>query len=243
MTRTLGLAYASLCYAVGFGSLAYAILFLNDLGPWCTINGGTEGPILQSVLLNCALAMVFAVQHSVMARPGFKRMWTKLVPPFAERSTYVLFSGLALILLYSFWQPMPNAVWSLEHGGGRVAIWGVQAIGWVLLVGATFMLGHGLLFGTSQAWAWFQGRPLAPATFRTPALYRLVRHPIQLGVLICFWATPDMSVGHLLLCGAISGYIVVALVFFEEPDLIRQFGDDYRDYRKRVGMLIPRLRS
>jgi protein-S-isoprenylcysteine O-methyltransferase Ste14 len=246
MSRIFGLVYGTLSYAIGLGSLVYAIFFLNNWLAPMTIDGG-GGVALASgaagvLLINLVLCSLFAVQHSVMARRGFKRALTRLLPAFAERSTYVLFSGLVLVLLYLFWQPMPETIWHVETPAARVALYALQAAGWTLLVAATFMLSHTELFGLSQVLAHAKDAPLPAPRFREPGLYRFVRHPIQLGVLISFWATPDLSMGHLILNAAITGYIVVALRFFEEPDLVRQFGDTYRDYQDRVGMLLPRLR-
>ena len=241
MSRILAFLYGALCYAIGFGSLVYAIGFLNNWLVPITIDGDLQSSGATAVAINLGLCMLFAIQHTVMARAGFKRALTRVLPAFAERSTYVLFSGLALVALYLFWQPMPATVWSLESPALRTLVFAVQAAGWGLLVAATFMLSHGELFGISQVAAYLRGTPLPPVVFKEPALYRFVRHPIQLGVLISFWATPDMSVGHLLLNVAISGYIYVALKFFEERDLVRQFGSTYTRYQRRVGMLFPRF--
>lgn len=241
MSRAFGLAYGVFAYAIGFGSLAYAALFLNNIIAPRTIDAGAAPSLAVALAVNLGLAMVFAVQHSLMPRKTFKRWLTKMIPAYAERSTYVLASGLALIVLYLFWQPMPQTVWSLEGDGLRMAVWSLQGFGWVFLIAATFMLSHTELFGLKQVWAHAKGQPVAAPHFRMPGLYRFVRHPIQVGVLIIFWSTPDMSLGRLILCSAITGYVVVALVFFEEPDLIREFGDTYRGYRKRVGMLFPKF--
>jgi protein-S-isoprenylcysteine O-methyltransferase Ste14 len=241
MSTFFGLAYGAFAYAVGFGSLAYAALFLNNVGSPRTIDAGVAPSAAVAVAINVGLAMLFAVQHSLMARKSFKRWLTRMIPAFAERSTYVLASGVALVVLYLFWQPLPASVWSVENEGLRIGLWALQGFGWLFLIAATFMLSHTELFGLQQVWDHAQGNRVAAPYFRSPGLYRFVRHPIQLGVLIIFWATPDMSVGRLILCGAITGYIIVALRFFEEPDLIREFGDTYRDYRKRVGMLLPKF--
>ena len=242
MARSLGLVYGCVCYLIGFGSLAYAILFLNNLLVPRTIDAGSPAPMGIALVVNLGLAGLFAVQHSLMARASFKRALTRWIPAFSERSTYVLCSGLALIALYAFWQPLPQAAWAVETPALRVTLHVLQALGWVWLVSSTFMLDHFELFGIKQVVANARGEALPAMRFRTPGFYRLVRHPIQLGVLVSFWATPDMSVGRLLLCVLITGYILVALTVFEERDLVRSFGSDYTRYQRRVGMLMPRLR-
>ena len=247
MSRFLGLLYGFFSYALGLGSLVYAIFFLNNWLMPITIDGGPDyegaGAVTSTALLiNLALCTLFAVQHSVMARKGFKRMLTRLLPNFAERSTYVLLTGVVLAVLYVFWQPMTETIWHVENPALRVALYALQAGGWTLLVAATFMLNHFELFGLTQVVAHARGQEAPLPFFREPGLYRFVRHPIQLGVLISFWANPDMSMGLLLLNVAISGYILVALRFFEEPALVREFGSRYIEYQNRVGMLLPRLR-
>ena len=241
MSRILGIVYGALSYAIGMGSLFFALFFLNNFLVGKTIDSGAPGTPIIAIVINLALCMVFALQHSIMARRSFKEWVTRYIPVFAERSTYVLFSGLALILLYAYWQPIPDLVWRVETPALRYALYGLQALGWTWLVASTFMLDHTELFGLKQVWANFKRRALPTMRFRTPGFYRVVRHPIQLGVLVSFWATPDMSVGHLLLCGAISGYILIALSELEERDLVREFGAQYRNYQARVGMLLPKL--
>ncbi len=241
MSRILGLIYGALSYAIGMGSLFFAIFFLNNFLFAKTIDSGAPGTPVIAIIINLALCMVFALQHSIMPRRSFKQWFTRFVPVFAERSTYVLFSGLALILLYAYWQPMPDSVWSVETPALRYAVYGLQAFGWTWLVASTFMFDHFELFGLRQGWANLKARAMPAMHFRTPGFYKFVRHPIQLGVLISFWATPDMSVGRFLLCGAISGYILLALTQLEERDLIREFGAQYRNYQARVGLLLPKL--
>ncbi len=242
MSRSLALFYGLVCYLVGFGGLAYAMGFLNDIVVSRTLNGGVAGALAPALIVNIGLVLLFGLQHSVMARRSSKRVITRSIPAWAERSLYVFFSGAAFIALYALWQPLPEVVWTVEAPALRALLFGVQAFGWMVLVAATFMLNHFELFGLRQVWAHVQGREPGPSRFRTPGHYKFLRHPIQLGVLIAFWATPDLTLGHLVFAGAMTAYIVIALRFFEEPDLVKEFGDDYIAYRRQAGMFLPRLR-
>ncbi|MDF1700104.1 MAG: isoprenylcysteine carboxylmethyltransferase family protein [Planctomycetota bacterium] len=241
MSRIFGLLYGVICYAIGMGAITYLIFFLGGVFVPRTLDGGQAPALGVAVAVNVALLLLFALQHSVMPRRRFKTWLTRVVPPSCERSTYVLASGLALIVLYVGWQPMPGVVWSVEHEALRVALYILQGLGWTVLVAATFMLSHWELFGLAQVWAHVRGRSVPGPTFRMPGFYRHVRHPIQLGVLLGIWITPDMSAGRLLFCVAMTMYILAALVFLEEPDLVREFGDTYRRYRHRAGMLLPKF--
>ena len=181
---------------------------------------------------------LFAIQHSVMARQGFKRWWTRIVPPSVERSTYVLFASFALLILYWLWQPIPTLVWTVQNPIAAAVLDGTFWLGWVVLVASTFLLSHFELFGLSQVFARLFGKKLSDAKFRAPLLYRHVRHPIYLGVLLAVWATPTMTVGHLLFSVVITAYILFGIQL-EERDLVQQFGDQYRRYRQQAAMLVP----
>lgn len=238
MRRTFALVYGFLAYALFLGVFLYAIGFLANFLVPKSIDSGSTGVLWQAVAIDLALLGLFAVQHSGMARPGFKRWWTRVVPRPIERSTYVLLSSLVLALLFWQWRPIPGEIWSVEAAWGRIALWGLFALGWAILLVATFLISHAHLFGLRQVVDHHQGRTPAKIEFQTPGLYKIVRHPIMLGFLIAFWATPRMSAGHLLFAAASTGYIVIG-VALEERDLVRAFGDRYRAYRARVPGLVP----
>jgi methanethiol S-methyltransferase len=235
------LAYAAIVYAMFLATFLYTIGFVANL-PLLprTIDSGLVDGTFAALAVNVLLLGVFAVQHSVMARQGFKRWWTRIVPPPAERSTYVLAATAAIALLMWQWRAMPDAVWDVQSRGAQVAIWAVFALGWATLLAATFLINHFELFGLNQAWNAFRARPFTAPPFRTPGLYRMVRHPIYLGFILAFWATPHMSQGHLLFAVATTAYILIG-IWFEERDLVAHFGERYLAYRKRVPMLVPRL--
>lgn len=242
MKRTLAFLYGLLSYTLFLGVFLYAIGFVGDLVvPRTVDSGGPAAPLGEALLVNALLLGLFAVQHSVMARPGFKRWWTRIVPPSVERSTYVLATNLVLALLFWQWRPIPGAAWEIENPAGRALAWGLFALGWLIVLAATFMISHAHLFGVQQVWDRFRGQPPSEPRFQTPALYKHLRHPIMIGFLIAFWATPRMTWGHLLFAVATTGYILVALQL-EERDLVAYFGDRYRAYQERVPMLLPRLR-
>jgi len=232
------LLYGVAAYAIFLGTFLYAVAFVGNLPVPKTIDSGAAGPIVPAIAIDVLLLGLFAIQHSAMARPAFKRAWTKLVPTPIERSTYVLFTNLALILLFWQWQPLPGVVWSVE---GPVSILTLQAIfwiGWGIVLVSTFLINHFELFGLHQVYARWRDKPMASPTFKTPAIYKWVRHPIYFGFLLAFWATPKMTVGHLLFALATTGYILIG-IWLEERDLIAVFGEQYRRYRKEVSMLIP----
>ena len=237
--RALVFAYGATAYLIVIATLLYAIGFVGNVIVPKSIDVGSAVPLTEALLVNGLLLCVFAVQHSVMARKSFKRWLTRRVPESMERSTYVLFSSIALILLYWQWRPMTVAIWHVESPAGRAALYGLCASGWLIVVLASFMINHFDLFGLRQVWLRIQGKAYTDIGFCTPGLYRIVRHPIQLGFLIAFWAKPDMTAGHLLFAAASTGYILVALKRFEEPDLIAEFGETYEAYRQRVAFLIP----
>ncbi len=240
MSRVLALVYAAACYAVFLATFLYAIAFVAGLGVPKHIDNGPATPLLTALAIDVALLLLFAVQHSGMARPGFKRWWARFVPAPIERSTFVLASSLVLALLFWQWRPLPQTVWDVGDGPARMALYGVSAGGWLLLLYSTFLINHFDLFGLRQAWFHARGRrPDMHTPFVTRAFYRIVRHPLMLGFLIAFWVAPTMSLGHLLFALATTGYILVAVRFLEERDLVAQYGDTYRDYQRRVPMLLP----
>lgn len=230
-------AYGLVCYAVFFATFLYAIGFVGNLWVPKSMDGPPAAPLAQALLIDLALLALFAIQHSVMARPAFKRRWTRLVPPPAERSTYVLFSSLALLALFALWQPLGGVVWDVAAPAGRAVLYGLFALGWLLVLVSTFLINHFDLFGLRQVWLHLLGKPYRPLPFKTPGLYRYVRHPLYLGWLLAFWATPTMTVTHLLFAVATSTYILIA-IRFEERDLSTVHAE-YSEYRKRVPMLVP----
>jgi protein-S-isoprenylcysteine O-methyltransferase Ste14 len=243
--RTLVLAYGAVAYALFVVAFLYTIGFLAGAGvpkgvdDGATGTTGTAGPAWRAVLVDLALLTLFAVQHSVMARPGFKRRWTRVVAPSIERSTYVLVATAVVALLLWQWRPLPEPVWSVGPGWARATLWTLYALGWVLLLVSTLLQGHFDMFGLRQALARARQRRYAEPPFREPLLYRLVRHPLLVGFLIAFWAAPDMSVGRLLFAAAATGYIMVG-VRLEEHDLVAQLGEPYRRYMERVPRFVPR---
>lgn len=231
--------YGVVSYAVFFATFLYAIGFIGNLWVPKAIDVAPTVPLATALLTNLGLLGLFAVQHSVMARPAFKRWWTRFVPEAAERSTYVLLSSLALIALFAFWQPMGGVVWEIGSPLARALIHGVYALGWVLVLVSTFLINHFDLFGLRQVWLHLRGVPYSPLRFGTPWLYRYVRHPLYVGWFLAFWATPDMSITHLVFALATSAYILVA-IRFEERDLVAAH-PEYERYRREVPMLVPRL--
>jgi protein-S-isoprenylcysteine O-methyltransferase Ste14 len=237
MKRLLIFAYGVVCYVVFFATFLYAIGFISNLWVPKSIDSVREVPLMTALLTNLGLLALFAVQHSVMARPAFKRWWTCIVPESAERSTYTLLSSLALLALFAFWQPMGGVIWNVTSPVGQAVLYGAFTFGWGLLLLATFVINHFDLFGLRQVWLQLFDKPYQPVPFKTPALYRYVRHPLYVGWFFIFWATPTMSVAHLVFAIATSVYILVAIQF-EERDLIAAH-PEYEDYRRRVPMLVP----
>ena len=237
MKRLAIFAYGLVCYAVFFATFLYAVGFIGNLWVPKSIDSPRDVDLGTALLVNLGLLGVFAVQHSVMARPAFKRWWTRIVPEPAERSTYVLFSSLALIALFWFWQPMGGVIWDINASSGVDAIYVVYAAGWALLLYSTFLINHFDLFGLRQVWLQLIGKPFTPLDFRTPWLYRQVRHPIYVAWLMIFWATPTMTVAHLVFAIMSTAYILVGLRL-EERDLIAAH-PEYAEYMKRVPGLLP----
>jgi protein-S-isoprenylcysteine O-methyltransferase Ste14 len=240
--RALALVYGVASYLVFLASFLYAAGFVGNLIVPKSVDLGPAGSLPAAILVDTLLLLLFAVPHSVMARPAFKRWWTKFVPPPVERSTYVLKSSLLLGLLFWQWRPIPAVVWHVENPLSRWLILTAFWAGWVLVLASTFLIDHFDLFGLRQVYLFATGREYTPPAFRTPGLYRYVRHPLMTGFLIAFWATPTMTLGHLLFAAATTGYILIALKL-EERDLVSFHGDQYRAYRKQVGMLFPLPRA
>lgn len=239
MGRFLALIYGIICYLGFLAAFCYAIAFVGDFGVPKTINSGSSGAFWTALLTNAGLLGLFALQHSGMARPGFKRWWTKIIPEQIERSTYVLLASGVLFLLYWQWQPMTGVVWSVESQTFRWILWGLFAFGWGMVVYTTLLISHAHLFGLTQVRDYMKGQEQWEPEFQTPNLYKRMRHPMMLGFFFAFWATPDMTNGHLLFSVATTAYILIALQL-EERDLIRIFGEKYRKYREQVPMFIPR---
>lgn len=236
--RITTLIYGILCYLAFFATFLYAIAFLGDFGLARTIDSGVQGSLAMALLIDAGLLTLFALQHSIMARPWFKRAWTKIVPAAAERSTYVLFSSLALVLLFWQWQPIGGVVWQVNNELGQMAIYMIYAAGWLLLLLATFLINHFDLFGLRQVYLHFMGQDYSGLAFRTPGLYKVVRHPIYLSWMCIFWATPRMTVAHLVFALATTAYMVTAIQW-EEKDLTQIYGDAYRRYKQQVPALLP----
>jgi len=242
MSRFIAFLYGLACYALFFVTFLYAIGFVMDLVVPKTIDSGTVVPSAQALIINLLLMSVFAVQHSLMARKQFKAWWTQFVPPQVERSTYVMLSSLALVLLFSQWRPMPVPVWQIADPYLAVAVTALSFVGWLIVLTSTFLINHFELFGLQQVVNNLAGRS-APATrFRTPLYYKFVRHPLYLGFIIAFWAAPTMTIGRLLFAAVTTAYIFVGILL-EERDLVELFGDEYRRYRQRVSMLVPWRKS
>jgi len=236
MNRVMTLVYGGLCYAFAMATILYAIAFIGGFAPKSIDNGPAAAPLVAAII-DLVLLGIFAVQHSLMARPAFKAWWTRIVPPSVERSTYVLFSGAALALLFWQWRPIAGTVWSTS-GALADLLGAVFWIGWAVLFVSTFLINHFDLFGLAQVWSSWRQDEHAPPSFRTPLFYKVVRHPIYLGFLLAFWATPVMSYGHALFAAVATGYILVG-IWLEERDLVAIFGKTYIEYRARVSMLIP----
>ncbi|WKA31957.1 isoprenylcysteine carboxylmethyltransferase family protein [Bradyrhizobium roseum] len=243
-TRMFTLCYGGLAYLIFLGTFLYAVGFVSGSVVPKTVDkatgSGPSAPLSTALLINLVVMAIFAVQHSGMARRGFKQLFTRFASPAIERSTYVLLASLSLILLYWQWQPMPTVVWNIEAPilAGVVTAFGL--LGWLIVLYSTFLISHFELFGLTQVISHFAGRVTEPMKFKTPGLYRMIRHPIYLGFIIAFWCTPIMTLGHLLFAAVTTAYIFVG-IYLEERDLMAMFGDQYRSYRQKVAMLVPRI--
>jgi methanethiol S-methyltransferase len=242
MQRSLTMMFALVAYAVFLATFLYLIAFVGNIAVVPrTVDAGPTAPVGTALVVNVALIALFGLQHSVMARQGFKRAWTRIVPEPAERSVYVLFASLALIILFAFWRPIDGVVWSVTNPAGEMILWALFGLGWGVVLVSTFLLNHFELFGLQQAWLHLRGRTAEPPALRQPLFYKWVAHPLYSGFFLAFWATPHMSYGHLLLAAGVSAYMLIA-IRYEERDLTNVYGEDYTRYRSGVGMIVPRFR-
>ena len=238
MSGLFGLIYGIIAYAISLVAIVYSVGFVGDLWVPKSIDSGPAGPVLEAVVVNLVLLGLFAAQHSIMARQGFKHWLTSIIPQPIERSTYVLAASLVLLLIFWQWRPIPEIVWHVTSEPGRTILWAIFWLGWATVLFSTFLIDHFDLFGLRQVAANWQGKPAQSPGFRTPMLYQFVRHPIYFGFLLASWAIPTMTLGHLLFAVGITGYIFIG-IFLEERDLVALYGDKYRDYRRRVSMVVP----
>jgi protein-S-isoprenylcysteine O-methyltransferase Ste14 len=239
MSRTLALLYGGVSYAAFLVTFLYAMAFVAGVGVPKHIDNGVGAPLLTALAIDIALLSLFAVQHSGMARPAFKRWWTRFVPQPIERSTFVLVSSGVLLLLFWQWRPLPQVVWQVSHGLPEWSLLAISLLGWLMVLTSSFTINHFELFGLRQVWMFVRRREIKDEPFVLRAMYRIVRHPLMLGFLIAFWATPVMTLGHLLFSSVVTGYIFVAVKFLEERDLVAAHGEAYREYQRKVPMLVP----
>ncbi|HMJ70301.1 MAG TPA: NnrU family protein [Cyclobacteriaceae bacterium] len=238
MKKTLFLVYGVVAYLIFFATFCYAVGFVSALFVPKNIDSVPDSPLGFALLANAGLLSLFALQHSIMARPAFKRWWTRMVPEPIERSTYVLFSSICLLILFWFWQPMGGVIWDIESESTRAILTALCLFGFGIVLVTTFLINHFDLFGLRQVWLYFTGRKYEHLPFRTPLYYKYVRHPLYLGFMIAFWAAPTMTAAHLFFAVMTTGYMLVAIQF-EENDLVKHFGTKYQDYQRSAPMLIP----
>jgi protein-S-isoprenylcysteine O-methyltransferase Ste14 len=238
MKKILVLLYGIIAYLAFFGSFLYAIGFVGNFFVPKSIDGTPQLPLMQAMLINASLLLLFALQHSVMARPAFKKWWTKFIPEAMERGTFVLLASLCLILMMWQWQPIGGVIWSVENEIVKTILLALFITGWVIVLISTFLINHFDLFGLRQTWFYVTGKKYEHLPFRVPLFYRYVRHPLYFGFLVAFWSTPVMTVAHLLFALLTTGYILTAIKF-EENDLVKTFGEKYLNYRSWVPKIIP----
>ncbi len=242
MGRIIAFIYGIVAYSIFLATFVYAIGFVGNLVVPKSMDSDAEGSIVQALLINAMLLGIFAIQHSLMARPAFKKMWTRIVPEPTERSTYVLASSLALFLVFWQWRPMGGIIWEVDNPMGRLFLEAIFGMGWLIVLGSTFVINHFDLFGLRQVYLYLRGRAYTPIQFNTPGPYQYVRHPLYLGWLLAFWATPTMTAAHLVFSVLTTAYILVA-IRFEERDLIDAHGEAYENYRMRVPAIVPLLKQ